>query len=164
MLLSPFRADCLGLRDIDCKMRPACLFCVISFIWVSNCAPPTCYSRMLDLSKEIMTLLEKLHTYQRTKTCVEFLPKLFLDVHNSCLTTKLRDFLYTLINLPTPQCHERPRIVLLKRKVSNLYNILNKICYRDLVYYTDDCDAIETGQSNPRYGEDRLELLVEDKR
>ncbi|XP_071240423.1 cytokine-like protein 1 [Salvelinus alpinus] len=145
-------------------MRLAPLLCFFSFIWLADCAPPTCYSRVLGLSKEIMDLLEKLHNYHLTKTCVEILPTMFLDVHNSCIVTKLRDFLYVVENLPTQYCRERPRIVLLKRKVNNLYTIINRICYRDLVYFTDDCEAIETGQSNPRYGEDRLQLLVEEKR
>nr|ACO14240.1 Cytokine-like protein 1 precursor [Esox lucius] len=145
-------------------MRPACFFCVFSFIWLAECTPPTCYSRMLELSKEIMQLLEKLHNYTRAKTCVEVLPKMFIDVHNSCITTKLRDFLYILLNHPTQSCQERPRIVLLKLKVTNLYKIINKICHRELVFLTDDCEALETGQSTPRYGEDRLQLLVEEKR
>ncbi|XP_064821697.1 cytokine-like protein 1 isoform X1 [Oncorhynchus masou masou] len=161
-------------------MRLAPFLCFFSFIWLADCAPPTCYSRVLGLSKEIMDLLEKLHNYHLTKTCVEILPKMFLDVHNSCIVTKLRDFLYVVENLPTQYCRERPRITLLKRKVNNLYTIINRICYRlkmlcmprsdcltspqDLVYFTDDCEAIETGQSTPHYGEDRLQLLVEEKR
>ncbi|XP_055725566.1 cytokine-like protein 1 [Salvelinus fontinalis] len=145
-------------------MRLALLLCFFSFIWLADCVPPTCYSRVLGLSKEIIDLLEKLNNYHRTKTCVEILPKMFLDVQNSCINTKLRDFLYVMENLPTQYCRERPRIVLLKQKVTNLYRIINRICYRDLVYFTDDCEAIETGQSTPHYREDRLQLLVEEKR
>ena len=40
--------------------------CFFSFVWLSDCAPPTCYSRSLGLSKEVMTLLDKIHTYHRT--------------------------------------------------------------------------------------------------
>lgn len=49
---------------------------------------------------------------------------------NSCITTKLRDFLYVVLNHPSQYCRERPRIVLLKRKVQNLYTIITRICYR----------------------------------
>lgn len=39
-------------------------FC--GFALRSECAPPTCYSRALELSKEIMTLLDRVHTSPRT--------------------------------------------------------------------------------------------------
>lgn len=92
----------------------AIALCVFSFVCLSECAPPTCYSRSLSLSKEVMNLLDKIHTYHRTvcspncvalarfvvvvvshlcclrlfcqKTCAEVLPTIFLDVHVSCKT------------------------------------------------------------------------------
>ncbi|XP_029906654.1 cytokine-like protein 1 [Myripristis murdjan] len=145
------------------RLGLAIVVCFFSFVWLCECAPPTCYSRALGLSKEIMTLLDKIHNYHRTKVCAEVLPTLFLDIHNSCVTTKLRDFLYVVLNHPSQYCKERPRMVLLKRKVQNLYTIINKVCYRDLVFFTDDCEAIDTGHSSPRYGEDRLQLLQEER-
>ncbi|XP_068172292.1 cytokine-like protein 1 [Antennarius striatus] len=146
-------------------MRPgfASLLCFFSFVSLSDCAPPTCYSRSLGLSKEVMTLLDKIHTYHRTKMCALDLPTIFLDVHNACVTSKLRDFLYVVLNHPSQYCRERPRMVLLKRKIQNLYTIITTICYRDLVFFTDDCEAIDTGRSSPYYAEDRLQLLQEDR-
>lgn len=35
--------------------------------------------------------------------------------------------------------------------------------WQDLVFLTDDCDAIDTGHHRPYYGEDRLQLLQEDR-
>ncbi|KAL7849909.1 hypothetical protein SRHO_G00192580 [Serrasalmus rhombeus] len=133
----------------------------ISFGVLAHCAPPTCYSRVLGLSKEIMETLDKVHKSSRTKECAQFLPKMFLDVHNSCIMAKLRDFLYMAENVPLEYCRERPRIIYLKRRVRALYVIINRVCYRDLVYLTDDCEALDTGYSSPRYTEDRLQLLVE---
>ncbi|KAJ8382124.1 hypothetical protein SKAU_G00029020 [Synaphobranchus kaupii] len=143
------------------KFAVVALVFFFNFLWTAKCAPPTCYSRVLGLSKEIMDMLEKLQKYHRTKSCVEVLPKMYLDVHNSCVMPKLRDFIYAAENHPTQFCRERPRIILLKRKVRNLYIIINRVCYRDLVFFSDDCEALETGQSSPRYGEDRLQLLQE---
>lgn len=40
--------------------------CFFSFLWLSDCAPPTCYSRALGLSKEVMALLDKIHSFHRT--------------------------------------------------------------------------------------------------
>ncbi|XP_061641674.1 cytokine-like protein 1 [Phyllopteryx taeniolatus] len=145
------------------RVDSAIALCFFSFACLSECTPPTCYSRALSLSKEVMTLLDKIHTYHRTKTCAEVLPTIFLDVHNSCVTTKLRDFLYVLVNHPSQYCRERPRMVLLKIKIQNLYTIITQICYRDLVFFTDDCEAIDTGHSRPHYAEDRLQLLQEER-
>ncbi|XP_051505377.1 cytokine-like protein 1 [Myxocyprinus asiaticus] len=143
-------------------MRLVSFIFIVSLIWFTRCAPPTCYSRVLVLSKEIMEILDKIHKSSRTKTCAEILPKMFLDVHNSCITTKLRDFLYVLENLPIEDCREKPRIRYLKRRVQVLYTIINRVCYRDLVYFTDECVALETGNSSPRYTEDRLQLLEDE--
>nr|XP_046240307.1 cytokine-like protein 1 [Scatophagus argus] len=145
------------------RLGLAAVLCFFSFASLSDCAPPTCYSRAVELSKEVMALLDKIHTYHRTKTCAEILPAIFLDVHNSCITTKLRDFLYVVLNHPNQYCRERPRMVLLKRKIQNLYTIITRMCYRDLVFFTDDCEAIDTGHSSPYYAEDRLQLLQEER-
>ncbi|CAM4618790.1 hypothetical protein PO909_007416 [Leuciscus waleckii] len=133
---------------------------ILELIWFTRCAPPTCYSRILELSKEIMSTLDKIHKSNRTKTCAEILPKMFLDVHNSCIRYKLRDFLYVTENLPE-SCREKPRIRFLKRRVQTLYSIISHACHRDLVFYTDDCESLETGNIRPRYTEDRLQQLIE---
>lgn len=39
---------------------------ILSFDWLAECAPPTCYSRVLELGKEIMDVLEKVHRSPRT--------------------------------------------------------------------------------------------------
>ncbi|KAK2891415.1 hypothetical protein Q8A67_014058 [Cirrhinus molitorella] len=147
---------------MNAQMRLVSFIFILGLVWFASCAPPTCYSRTLELSNEIMSGLDNLHKSSRTKTCAEFLPKMFLDVHNSCIKSKLRDFLYVTENLPTEHCRERPRIRLLKRRVQILYTIISRVCYRDLVFFTDDCEALETGIISPRYSEDRLERLIED--
>uniref|UniRef100_A0A3P9HFD5 Cytokine like 1 n=2 Tax=Oryzias TaxID=8089 RepID=A0A3P9HFD5_ORYLA len=146
-------------------MRPGLvvLLCVFSCALRSECAPPTCYSRALELSREIMTLLDRVHTSHRTKTCAEVLPTIFIDVHNACITNKLRDFLYVVLNHPSQSCREKPRMKVLKGKIQNLYNIITRICYRDLVFFTDDCEAIDTGHSRPYVAEDRLQILQEER-
>ena len=34
---------------------------------------------------------------------------------------------------------------------------------QDLVFFSDDCEAIDTGHITQSYGEDRLQLLVEER-
>ncbi|XP_033822784.1 cytokine-like protein 1 [Periophthalmus magnuspinnatus] len=140
----------------------ALLTCVWVAVSLTHGAPPTCYSRALGLGKETMVLLDRIHRFPRTKPCAQVLPTIFIDVHNACITTKLRDFLYVLLNHPDPECRQRPRLVLLKRKVQNLYTIITRLCYRDLVFFTDDCEGIDTGHSKPYIREDTLQLLQED--
>ncbi|KAM4741843.1 cytokine-like protein 1 [Anableps anableps] len=139
------------------------LLCFFSAVLQCDCNPPTCYSRALTLSNEIMTLLDKIHSNYRTKTCAEVLPVIHIDVHNACITNKLRDILYVVLNHPNMNCKEKPRMVLLKQKLQNLYTIITRICYQDLVFFTDDCEAIDTGRSSPNLAEDRLQLLQEDR-
>ncbi|XP_054883101.1 cytokine-like protein 1 [Poeciliopsis prolifica] len=139
------------------------LLCFSSVVLRCDCTPPTCYSRALGLSREIMTLLDKIHNSHRTKACAEVLPVIHIDVHNACISNKLRDLLYVVLNHPDQSCKEKPRMVVLKRKTQNLYSIITRICYRDLVFFTDDCEAIDTGRSSPNLAEDRLQLLVEDR-
>uniref|UniRef100_A0A3Q2QAG0 Cytokine like 1 n=1 Tax=Fundulus heteroclitus TaxID=8078 RepID=A0A3Q2QAG0_FUNHE len=145
------------------RLGLAALLCFFSAVPLCDCAPPTCYSRALNLSSEIMTLLDKIHTFHRTKACAEVLPVIHIDVHNACISNKLRDLLYVVLNHPSLSCREKPRMVHLKRKVQNLYTIITRLCYRDLVFFTDDCEAIDTGRSSPNLGEDRLQLLQEDR-
>ncbi|KTG39912.1 hypothetical protein cypCar_00032947 [Cyprinus carpio] len=51
-------------------------------------------------------------------------------LQNSCIRSKLRDFLYVTENLPTEYCRKLPRIQLLKRRVQILYSIITRFCYR----------------------------------
>uniref|UniRef100_A0A4W6BXP2 Cytokine like 1 n=1 Tax=Lates calcarifer TaxID=8187 RepID=A0A4W6BXP2_LATCA len=139
------------------RLGLATLVCFLSSVWLTECAPPTCYSRALGLSKEVMALLDKIHTYHLTKTCAEVLPTIFIDVHNSCITTKLRDLLYVVLNHPSQFCRERPRMVLLKRKVQNLYTIITRICYR---VRTSQKSALFFDRGIPVFMPERLDRMT----
>ncbi|XP_066136691.1 cytokine-like protein 1 isoform X1 [Saccopteryx bilineata] len=100
-------------------------------------APPTCYSRMLGLSREITGDFQSLQTAEPLGSCVRYLPRLYLDIHNYCVLAKLRDF------VASPHCWKVARVDALKDKVRKLYTILNSFCRRDLVFLSDDCNALE---------------------
>ncbi|XP_067881520.1 cytokine-like protein 1 [Heterodontus francisci] len=110
---------------------------------IADSAPPTCYSAVLRLSKGIMESMERLETFPITKRCLAYLPKLYINVHNSCVMIKLRDHLYALENLITPQCKELKRIAFLKVRIRRLDKMINQLCYRELVFFIDDCAALE---------------------
>ncbi|ELV13226.1 cytokine-like protein 1 [Tupaia chinensis] len=100
-------------------------------------APPTCYSRMLALSREISADFQSLRAMELLEPCVMYLPRLYLDIHNYCVLVKLRDF------VSSPQCWNVAQVDALKEKVKKLYSIMNSFCRRDLVFLSDDCSALE---------------------
>ncbi|XP_034365173.1 cytokine-like protein 1 [Arvicanthis niloticus] len=100
-------------------------------------APPTCYSRMLTLSREIMADFQSLQASEPEDSCVRYLPRLYLDIHNYCVLAKLRDF------VASPQCWKVAEVDTLKDRVRKLYTIMNFFCRRDLVFLSDDCSALE---------------------
>ncbi|XP_015479234.1 cytokine-like protein 1 isoform X2 [Parus major] len=118
------------------------LVAVLSAALLASAAPPTCYSRVLSLSKEITESFKELQT-SKTDSCVEMLPRLYLDIHNYCVLAKLRDF------VAYPGCDRVVEVSELKEKARSLYTILISYCRRDLVFLTDDCNALEIPISPP---------------
>ncbi|XP_075785286.1 cytokine-like protein 1 [Pelodiscus sinensis] len=114
-----------------------CLSVLLSVFLLASSAPPTCYSRILSLSKEIMTSFKSLQNTEPVDPCVEMLPTLYLDIHNYCVLAKLRNF------VAYPACQRVPQVSALKEKIRSLYTIMISFCRRDLAFLTDDCDALE---------------------
>ncbi|NXE74420.1 CYTL1 protein, partial [Cochlearius cochlearius] len=113
------------------------LVALLSAALLATAAPPTCYSRVLSLSKEITETFKELQTSKAVDSCVETLPRLYLDVHNYCVLAKLRDF------VAYPRCERVLEVSELKEKARSLYTIMISYCRRDLVFLTDDCSALE---------------------
>ncbi|KAL9851604.1 cytokine-like protein 1 isoform 2-T3 [Geothlypis trichas] len=118
------------------------LVALLSAALPASAAPPTCYSRVLSLSKEITQSFKELQT-SKTDSCVGTLPRLYLDIHNYCVLAKLRDF------VAYPGCDRVLEVNELKEKARSLYTILISYCRRDLVFLTDDCNALEIPVSPP---------------
>ncbi|XP_055498822.1 cytokine-like protein 1 [Leucoraja erinacea] len=114
-----------------------------TLIIIANSAPPTCYSAVLKLSKGIMVSMERLEKFSVTRQCLAHLPKLYINVHNACVVIKLRDHIYALENLIIPECRKLKRISFLKFRIERLHNMISRLCRRDLVFYVDDCPALE---------------------
>ncbi|NXB97829.1 CYTL1 protein, partial [Orthonyx spaldingii] len=119
------------------------LVALLSVALLASAAPPTCYSRVLSLSKEITESFKELQTSKTVDSCVEMLPRLYLDIHNYCVLAKLRDF------VAYPGCDRVVEVNELKEKARSLYTILISYCRRDLVFLTDDCNALEIPISLP---------------
>ncbi|XP_069868203.1 cytokine-like protein 1 [Dipodomys merriami] len=106
-------------------------------------APPTCYSRMLTLSQEITGDFQSLQAAEGVEPCVRNLPGLYLDIHNYCVLAKLRDF------VASTECWRAAPVDALKDKARKLYTIMNSFCRRDLVFLSDDCQALEYPDPGP---------------
>ncbi|GAB1289605.1 Cytokine-like 1 [Apodemus speciosus] len=121
------------------KTLPLLLLLLVVVVWplAVQPAPPTCYSRMLTLSQEIMADFQSLQASEPEDSCVRYLPRLYLDIHNYCVLAKLRDF------VASPQCWKMAEVDSLKDRVRKLYTIMNSFCRRDLVFLSDDCSALE---------------------
>ncbi|XP_021066778.1 cytokine-like protein 1 [Mus pahari] len=121
------------------KTLPLLLLLLLVVAWplAVQSAPPTCYSRMLTLSREIMADFQSLQASEPEDSCVRYLPRLYLDIHNYCVLAKLRDF------VASPQCWKMAEVDTLKDRVRKLYTIMNSFCRRDLVFLSDDCSALE---------------------
>ncbi|KAM8939542.1 cytokine-like protein 1 [Pelodytes ibericus] len=126
-------------------MKSLLAIVLLSLVFLSaGSAPLTCYSRVLTLSREITESFDMLQKIVPSGPCMDSLPTLsYLDIHNSCVMTKLQEF------ISTPKCGKFHRVTALKKKVRNLYTIMNSVCKRDLVFYTDDCSALERHTSTP---------------
>ncbi|XP_060103267.1 cytokine-like protein 1 [Heteronotia binoei] len=110
---------------------------------LSSSAPPTCYSRVLSLGKEITESYMNLQKSQMVEPCVKTLPRLYLDIHNYCVLAKLREF------VAYPQCRRVPQVTALKDKARSLYTIMTSFCRRDLVFLSEDCNALEIPVLSP---------------
>ncbi|XP_030305801.1 cytokine-like protein 1 [Calypte anna] len=116
------------------------LLALLSAALVTSAAPPTCYSRVLALSKEITESFKELQTSKAVvrTSCVLMLPRLYLDIHNYCVLARLREF------VAYPRCERVLEVSELKEKARSLYTIMISYCRRDLVFLTDDCNALES--------------------
>ncbi|XP_009862640.1 PREDICTED: cytokine-like protein 1 [Apaloderma vittatum] len=114
------------------------LIALLSAALLADTAPPTCYSRVLSLSKEITESFKELQTSKAVDSCVLMLPRLYLDIHNYCVLAKLREF------VAYPRCERVLEVSELKEKARSLYTIMISYCRRDLVFLTDDCNALES--------------------
>ncbi|NP_001090577.1 cytokine like 1 L homeolog precursor [Xenopus laevis] len=125
------------------KLLLSLLALSLLFLFVCS-APPTCYSKVFTMSKEITDAFQRIQKTAPPGPCLDALPTLYLDIHNSCVMNKLRTF------ISAPRCGRMPRVEVLKRRVRKLYNIMNSVCKRDLVFFTDDCAALEVPLSTFR--------------
>ncbi|XP_055498554.1 cytokine-like protein 1 isoform X2 [Leucoraja erinacea] len=120
------------------------LVLLFSTALVASAAPRTCYSRIVSMRKEINHSMENMQTPHFTKRCATKLPKLDIDIHNSCVMSKIRSYLQAA-ETTSRRCQItlQPTVQLIKR----LYIIMVVPCKAELVFVTDSCNALRRTSS-----------------
>ncbi|XP_041121637.1 CYTL1 domain-containing protein [Polyodon spathula] len=125
---------------------------IVTFLSLSVCAfcyPPTCYTRVLNLGKEITERAQRMKKSPDTESCTAHLPDLYIDVHNSCVMSKMRSYLFLVESLRDRICTEDKNVQDQIREVRRLYLIMAKMCNGELVFYTDDCAELNRKATMP---------------
>ncbi|KTG02395.1 hypothetical protein cypCar_00016060 [Cyprinus carpio] len=61
--------------------------------------PSTCYTKVLNMGKEITQRAAEIKTDHDTYRCTAHLPDLFIDVHNACVMSTMISYLSLLDGL-----------------------------------------------------------------
>ncbi|XP_078087784.1 cytokine-like protein 1 [Mustelus asterias] len=96
---------------------------------------------MLGMRKEIKNSIENLQAEQFSKRCVAKLPNLHIDIHNSCVMSKMRNYLQAVEEMTNQRCKDvlQPTVQLIRR----LYIIMVVPCKAELVFLTNNCSALQ---------------------
>ncbi|XP_055037184.1 cytokine-like protein 1 [Misgurnus anguillicaudatus] len=104
--------------------------------------PPTCYSKVLTMAKEITRRAEDIKRDPYTYRCTAHLPDLYIDVHNACVMSTMNSYLSELGNLRERRCTNR-NVHTLDGLIRQLYIIISQKCHGDLVFTSNNCAALQ---------------------
>ncbi|XP_042196003.1 cytokine-like protein 1 [Callorhinchus milii] len=111
-----------------------------SVLIVVNSAPLTCYSRVLTMRNKINNKIERLQSEPFAKRCTSQLPDLYIDVHDSCMVSKMRDYLLAVENLTDRRCQYTLDSTV--RLVRRLFIIMAKFCQAEPAFWTNKCSLL----------------------
>ncbi|KAK2873173.1 hypothetical protein Q8A67_023070 [Cirrhinus molitorella] len=66
--------------------------------------PPTCYTKVLHMGKEITQRAAEIKTDHDTYRCTAHLPNLYIDVHNACVMSTMNSYVSLLGGLRERRC------------------------------------------------------------
>ncbi|XP_036378975.1 CYTL1 domain-containing protein [Megalops cyprinoides] len=105
--------------------------------------PPTCYTKVLSMAREIMERFAEVKRNPATGYCMAHLPNIYVDVHNACIMPKMRTYISLLEGLPDRSCVRNRSVHKLTATIRQLHLIMAHKCHGDLHFSTDDCAALE---------------------
>ncbi|XP_017541845.1 CYTL1 domain-containing protein [Pygocentrus nattereri] len=104
--------------------------------------PPTCYSKVLAMGREITQRAAEIKRDYDTRSCTEHFPDLYIDMHNACVMSTMRTYLSMLSGLRERRCGYTRKVQSLRAMVSQLHIITGQKCHGELVFTYDDCAVL----------------------
>ncbi|XP_005808842.2 cytokine-like protein 1 [Xiphophorus maculatus] len=105
--------------------------------------PPTCYSKALNMARELTQMAADLRIGYETGHCMAHMPELYLDIHNACVMYKMRDYISLVEDLRLRRCGYTREVRKLEVTLRQLFIVMGEKCHGDLVFTIYDCAALE---------------------
>ncbi|XP_035522922.1 cytokine-like protein 1 [Morone saxatilis] len=105
--------------------------------------PPTCYSKVLTMAREVTQWAAHLKRDHETSFCMAHMPDLYVDVHNSCVMYKMRTYISLVEGLRQRRCAYTREVRKLGVTLRQLFIIMSEKCHGDLAFKIHDCAALE---------------------
>uniref|UniRef100_A0A8C1VVX4 Zmp:0000001268 n=1 Tax=Cyprinus carpio TaxID=7962 RepID=A0A8C1VVX4_CYPCA len=91
--------------------------------------PPTCYSKVLTMGREITQTAAQIKTDHDTYRCTAHLPDLYIDIHNACVMSTMISYLSLLSDLRERRCAYTRKVQNLEAVIRQLYIIMSQKCH-----------------------------------
>ncbi|XP_029375652.1 cytokine-like protein 1 [Echeneis naucrates] len=105
--------------------------------------PPTCYTKVLIMARELTQWAAYLKMDPETSYCMAHMPDLYLDVHNGCVMYKMRAYISLVEGLRQRRCAYTREVRKVGVTLRQLFIIMSEKCHGDLVFTSFDCAALE---------------------
>ncbi|XP_066501356.1 CYTL1 domain-containing protein [Hoplias malabaricus] len=105
--------------------------------------PPTCYSKVLSMSREITRRAAEIKIDENSRECSAHLPDLYMDIHNACVIHIMGSYVSALEGMRDRRCGYTRKVQELRSMIRQLYIIITQKCRGDLTYSFSDCAALE---------------------
>ncbi|KAG8008542.1 Cytokine-like protein 1 [Nibea albiflora] len=105
--------------------------------------PPTCYSKVLSMAREVELWAADLKLGYETGYCMAHMPDLYLDIHNSCVMYKMRTYISLLDGLRQRRCAYTSEVRKLSNTLRQIFIFMSEKCHGELVFTVHDCAALE---------------------
>ncbi|XP_073679992.1 cytokine-like protein 1 [Garra rufa] len=106
--------------------------------------PPTCYTKVLNMGKEITERAAEIKKDNETYRCTAHLPDLYIDVHNACVLSAMDTYVSLLGGLRERRCGYNRKVQSLGSMIRQLYIIMSQRCPGELVFTHDNCEALHS--------------------
>ncbi|KAI3373853.1 hypothetical protein L3Q82_022434 [Scortum barcoo] len=91
--------------------------------------PPTCYSKVLSMARELTQRAADLKRAPETSLCMAHMPYLYIDVHNACVMYKMRDYISLVEGLRQRRCAYTREVGKLGVTLRQLFIFMSEKCH-----------------------------------